>query len=255
MRAIVTGMTGTVAPALARALRGSGWEVVAWDRARVATDDDGAVRGFIERERPDWVCHIATGAPEWAERIARSCAAMGVRLLWAGSVSVFSERNQAPLTVEMAPDATDDYGRYKIECEARVRQANPGALVARLGWQIGDGPGSNTMLDYFHRRADAGNVRFGASRGWVASCAMLEDTAHAMAELMTRGERGVLHLEGNEAGMSLFEIASALAPEHGWEVSADEEPVRDNRMHDPRVRMAQVAERLGRGARGRAVTR
>lgn len=244
MRAIITGMNGTVAPALGSCLREQGLGVVPWDRASVPPDSERAVRSFIERERPMWVCHIATGAPEWAEWIARSCAGLGVRLLWTGSVSVFSERAAAPIPPDATPDATDDYGRYKTECERRVMASNHDAVVARLGWQIGSAPGSNNMVEYLCREAAKGALRI--SRRWIPSCALLSDTAAALVALMARAEGGVYHLEGNRAGLSLFDIARRInhAQQRGWTVEPLDEPVRDNRMDDPRVRMAQVGDRL-----------
>jgi len=244
VKAIVTGMNGTVAPALARRLREQGLEAVPWDRAKSPTDSERAVRAFIERERPMWVCHIATGALEWAEWISRACAELGPRLLWTGSVSVFSDRHTPPIPPEAEPDASDDYGRYKADCERRVLAANPGVIVARLGWQIGAAPGSNNMVDYLSREAEKGAIR--ASHRWVPSCAMLDDTASALVNLMARAEPGVFHLEGNTAGLSMFDLATRLnhAQRRGWTIEPTDEPNRDNRMHDHRVRMAQVKDRL-----------
>lgn len=244
MKAIITGMNGTVAPALARRVAEQGLEVVPWDRTREPIGSERAVRAFIERERPMWVCHVATGPIEWAEWIARACAPLGSRLLWTGSASVFSERTPAPIPPDAPADATDDYGRYKAECEQRILGANPDAVVARLGWQIGDAPGSNNMVDYFTREAEKGAIR--ASTRWVPSCAMLNDTAVALVALMARAEPGVFHLEGNSAGLSMFDLATRInhAQRRNWTIEPTDEPHRDNRMHDPRVRMAQVSDRL-----------
>lgn len=246
MRVLITGMNGTVAPALARRLEAGGSEIARWDRATMPNSSEGEVREALARSRPDWVCHVATGPSEWAEWIARSCAASGVRLLWTGSVSVFSESAKPPLTPSMPPDATDDYGRYKIECERRVRAACPSVVVARLGWQIGLTPGSNTMTDHLTREAVRGGGAIGASDRWIPSCAFLDDTAEALATLMQRGESGVYHVEGNSAGLSMFQIARGLAGLLGaaWRVTSIDLPNRDNRMRDERVSVGQVAARL-----------
>lgn len=246
MKVIVTGMNGTVAPALARRLMLEGAEIVTWDRGRDAPETEAAVREFISRYTPDWVCHVATGAPDWAEWIARTCAGSDVRLLWTGSVSVFGEKHRPPFTTAMEPDATDDYGRYKVECEKRVRAANPDAIVARLGWQIGDAPGSNTMTNYLTNLARENGGKVEASAAWIPSCAKLDDSAGAMAELMSRGKAGLYQLEGNQHGLSLFEIASGLKKKLGtaWEVVRADEPRRDNRMKDEQVRMGQVVDWL-----------
>lgn len=246
MRVIITGMKGTVAPALAARLRADGDEVIAWDRAADPPTDEAATRAFIERHAPAWVCHVATGDPTWAEWIARVCGERGIGLLWTGSVSVFGDRHRAPLGVELEPDATDDYGRYKIDCERRVMNANPRAIVARLGWQIGDAAGSNNMVDYLTKLAKENGGRVEVSRGWVPSTAMLGDSAEAMRNLMRRGVPGIYHLEGNSAGLSMYEIATRLKRKLGaeWDVVGTDAPVRDNRMVDERVVMGQVADRL-----------
>lgn len=243
--ALITGMNGAVAPALAAALRARGVRVTAWDRVATPPESEAAVRGHIERVRPDVVCHVATGAPEWASWIAGACAAGGVPLLWTGSVSVFGTRHTPPFGVDMEPDATDDYGRYKIECERRVREAFAGAIVARLGWQIGDAPGSNTMVEFLARNAAAKGGVIEASDAWTPSCALLRDSAAAMVWLIERGEGGVYHLEGNRDGLSFFEIASRLARRHGWSVTRTGTPAMDNRMRDDRVPMGQVKDGLG----------
>lgn len=152
----------------------------------------------------------------------------------------------APLTPATPPDAADDYGKYKIECERRILAALPTAIIARLGWQIADEPGSNTMTDFLHRAAIGNAGDLDVSTRWIPSCAFVDDTAEALWTLMRRGEPGLYHVEGNTAGLSLFDIASALARAKGfkWTVRPADEPVRDNRMHDDRLPVRQVEERL-----------
>lgn len=246
MPTLITGISGTVAPVLADELTRRGHRCIPWTRADTPIDSPDAVRAFIAQHDPDWICHIATGPPDWAGWIAECCADSGIGLLWAGSVSVFGDRHTPPFTIDMPPDATDDYGRYKIDCERRILAANPRAIVARLGWQIGPAPGSNTMTDYLARQAAAGAGRIEASRRWIPSCAMLGHSAAAMADLIERHQPGIYHLEGNRAGLSLFDIAARLAAARGeaWTIIPTDTPIRDNRMADPRITMGQVADAL-----------
>ncbi|MFM9959531.1 MAG: sugar nucleotide-binding protein [Phycisphaerales bacterium] len=246
MRYLLTGMNGTVAPALARMLRARGDEVIAWDRAAYPTDTEAAVMGFIGQTRPDWVCHIATGAPAWAQWIARACAAGGPKLLWTSTVSIYADATPAPLGVEAPALASDDYGKYKAETERLVREACPGALVPRLGWQIGSQPGSNTMTDFLFRTAKEKDGVIEASAAWIPSTAWLDDTADAMLRLMDTGATGPYQLEGNAAGMTFFDLATAIARRFNaaWRIVRTETPRMDRRMHDPRVTMGQVRERL-----------
>lgn len=243
MRWIITGMNGTVAPALAAALRERGDEVVAWNRAEVPVDDEQASRRFVDDVQPDGICHLAMGAPEWAAHMAAMCREKGLRFLFTSTVSVFGPDQQHPLTPQVEPAAADDYGAYKRECERQVLAANPDALVARLGWQIGTWTGSNTMLNHLAERAAQGPIE--ASRAWRPSSSFLPDTAAALVNLLDRDGAGVHHLEGNP-GWSFLEIAQGLnrVLGLGWEIVETDEPVFDNRRVDDRVRVAPLSERL-----------
>ncbi len=244
MRALVTGMNGTVAPALARRLRAGGHEVVAWDRAAVPPDDAQAVRGFVARTAPDWVLHVATGPAEWAEALAREAAAVGTAFLFTSTVSVFGAAQRGPFTPAHTPEPDDDYGRYKLDAEQRVTAAHPGALVARLAWQIGDEPGSNTLIDYLHRASLRGPVA--ASTRWTPALAWLDDTADAVAALMAGAPPGLYHLDGNP-GLNFYDVATRLRDTLGadWTVVPVDDPERNHRMTDPRVRVRPITSRLG----------
>lgn len=246
MKIIMTGMNGTVAPALADQLRADGYEVRAWSREEHPPESQSAVRSFLEQQSPGWVCHVATGDPRWAEWIAQHCSALGIRLLWTGSVSVFGPSAPAPISAHSIPDATDDYGRYKIECERLVLGACPDAIVARLGWQIGMRPGANTMTSFLTKAAAASDGQIEANRNWTPSCAFLPDTAEALAALLRAGMPGTYHVEGNTAGLSFFDLATGINRMlgAGWSVRPVDGEAQDNRMADSRVNVRQVASRL-----------
>jgi dTDP-4-dehydrorhamnose reductase len=248
MKAIVTGMNGTVAPVVAQRLAEGGHTVVSWDRSVVPTDDVEAVRGFIRDERPDCFFHIATGSPLWAEWIAIACAEQGVRFLFTGSVSVFSGAQQGPFPVDAVPEPDDEYGRYKLEVEQRVQRVNPEAIVARLGWQIGLVPGSNNMVDYLTRTSDS-EGKIEASRNWYPSCSFLPDTAEALLQLIERFPSGLYQLEGNP-GLSFYEIVTHLNRLHGgtWEVVPTEAPARNNLMLDERINVTPIVHWFEKGA-------
>ena len=241
MKIIITGINGTVAPVLAQRLRADGHTIVGWNRNDVPPDDRAAVARFLDSARPDAICHLATGSPEWAE----SLAASGSRMLYTGSVSVFSGEQRGPFGVDAEPRPSDDYGRYKLECERRILAANSGAVVARIGWQIGDSARSNNMVHYL-TRTNAEMAGIDASEKWVPSCSFLADTAAALVTLLCdRAATGLYHLEGNP-GLSFLEIANRLNERHGrsWNVRRAVEPAQDQRLIDPRVRFAPITSRL-----------
>jgi len=244
MKALITGLNGTVAPFLARHLLHDGHQVVGWDRAAVSPDDPGAVSEFIRREQPDWLFHLAMGSPLWAEQIARVCRELGIALLYTSTVSVYSGRQTGPFHLSARPEPDNDYGRYKFECEHRVQSACPDAQVVRLGWQIGSTPGSNNMIDYLHRQSlDHGRIE--ASARWYPACSFLQDTAESLYGVIRLHPPGLYQLDGNP-GLSFFDLASGLNALHGgpWKIVRTETPAFDNRMLDPRLEVTPITRRL-----------
>jgi len=244
MKFIITGMNGTVAPALASHLISKGHRIIAWDRNQVPVDDPEAYEAFIREQHPAWIIHMAMGSPDWAAGMARICKQEGIKFLYTGSVSAFDGGKSGPFPYDHALDATDDYGKYKAECERKVMAANPDAIIARLGWQIGDAPGSNNMIDFFTRtQAEKGKIE--ASTGWIPSCAFLVDTVEALHELIIKFPAGIYQLEGNP-GFNFYQIALGLNTLHGnkWMIVKKDEPARDNRMLEDRIKLAMLDKRI-----------
>ena len=243
MKALVTGMNGTVAPVLAQALAKTGYEIVPWDRALHPVDNPEAVRDFIRGEKPDVFCHAAMGSPEWAEWAARTCADDGISFLFTGSVSVYSASQSGPFTIRDIPLPDDDYGRYKLDCERRVQAAHPAAHLVRLGWQIGSAPGGNQMVEYLDR-ANRKRGQIDASTLWFPGCSFLSDTADSLVHIL-KLPPGLYHLDGNP-GLNFFEIASGLNRllGHPWKVVPVSGLVQNHRMLDPRVPVAPIARRF-----------
>jgi dTDP-4-dehydrorhamnose reductase len=240
MKAIITGMNGTVAPALAKHLTQAGHQVVSWNRFLVPIEDPDAIRGFIERERPDWFFHVATGSPRWAELAAQICAERSIRFLYTSSVSVYSAAQTGPFTVAVLPKPNDDYGRYKLLCEQLVQSANHEAIVARLGWQIGTAPGGNQMADYLERNFQTqGGIE--ASTRWQPACSFLEDTAAALSRLMQDLPAGLYLVDGNP-GLSFHEIVVGLDRLLGghWRITPVSIPEQNNRMIDERAAVGLI---------------
>ena len=245
MRALTTGLNGTVAPVVADALRSAGADVVAWDRGADPPSSAEAVDDVIGRVAPDWVVHVATGPETWAGWIAQACASQRRRLLFTSSASVFRPRPPGGPRIlpTDAPDATDEYGRYKQRAESLVLGAAPRALVPRLAWQIGPSPGTNTLDQHLDRmHAQHGAVE--ASRQWRPAVAWLSDTANALVELMVQNASGVVHLDGNP-GLSMLDLARALRAYLGtdWSIEPVDSPAEDLLLGGARA-FPSVTERL-----------
>ena len=233
-KVLLTGMNGTVAPVVAEELRGRGYETLAWDRGAASPDDRGAVERFIREVRPSALIHCAMGSPQWAENMARVCAEEGSAFLYVSSASVYGTQQQGPFKVDDAPEPSDDYGRYKLECEQRVRAANETARVVRIGWQIALRRGGNNMAEYLaQRQAEHGHIA--ASTEWFPACSFLDDTARGLADVLALPP-GFFLLDGNP-GWSFRDIAAALNTAMGglWDVRPSAEFRWNNRMIDERL--------------------
>lgn len=244
MKALVTGMNGTVAPALAQALAAAGYAIAPWNRALHPVDNPEAVRFFIECEKPDLFCHAAMGSPEWAGWAAQTCAEFRIPLLYISSVSVYSASQSGPFTPQDLPAPDDDYGRYKLACERRIQAAHPGAHLVRIGWQIGSAPGGNQMVDFL-ARTNRERGQIDASTRWFPGCSFLPDTAASLVHILLTLPPGLYHLDGNP-GLNFFEIATSLNRLLGqpWKVLPVEGLVQNHRMLDPRVPVAPLSRRF-----------
>jgi dTDP-4-dehydrorhamnose reductase len=256
VRILVTGLRGTVGRALHARLERDGQDVVGWDRAAVPIDHYDAMDRYIAGVAPQVVVNLAiasrpTGRPneswlvnhDWPSELAWSCRQHDIRFVHASTVMVFSPSAIGPFTVDATPDAAEGYGYEKRMAEARVFHQNPKATVVRLGWQIGEAPGSNNMLDFFERQVrERGHVA--ASSKWRPACSFLPDTADALARALV-APPGLYQLDANDRH-TFFEIASALSAHHGnrWRVVESGELEQDQRMIDPRLAIAPLSRRL-----------
>jgi dTDP-4-dehydrorhamnose reductase len=246
-RFLVTGMNGTVAPALASELRARGGTILPWDRREVPPEDDGAVERHVRETAPRALVHCGMGDPRWAEHMAACCGRMGVAFLFTSSVSVFGPHQRGPHGVDSVPEPRDGYGSYKLECERRVLAANPAARIVRLGWQISLRPGGNQMVEHFMRRqGEQGHVE--ASTAWFQACSFLEDTARVLADLLEGSSCGLHHLDGNP-GWDMHRLVRALNRAMGgaWDVRPTGDPRMNNLMRDDRMPSSSIEGRLRDG--------
>ncbi|MEZ0230374.1 MAG: sugar nucleotide-binding protein [Planctomycetota bacterium] len=245
--ALVTGLNGTVAPVLRAALEARGRACAGWDRRASSPDDPGAVRAHLDALDPAVVCHLALGAEAWAAELAAWCARRGRPFLFTSTAMVFHRDPDGPHRPGDERTARDEYGRYKIRCEDLVRAANPAAIVARIGWQIGETRGGNQMLENLAGRVARGEpIR--ASTKWIPATSFLVDTAETLRTLLEAGEGGTFHVDGNaETRWSFFEIVEGLRKRFGdssWRVEACEDYVHDQRLVDERVKVRAISRRL-----------
>ena len=212
MRILVTGAAGMSGAAVCRALRG-GHEVIAKGRAEVDVTDAAALWSCLERDRPDWVVHLAAltdvdrcqREPERAmavnttpvQTIASWCAENRGGLLLLSSIAVFDGRKASPYTEADAPSPANVYGESKWRAE-RIAAGVPRHLVVRTGWlfagDASDRKFVGRILDLARERdsLDVVSDRFG-SPTWV------ESLAAGIRRLLEEQTRGLVHLV-NEGG-------------------------------------------------------
>jgi dTDP-4-dehydrorhamnose reductase len=248
MKAILTGMNGTVAPCAGAPV--TVWKASMWSRGianKIAIEDPAAVRSFIEQQKPDWVCHMAMGSPVWAATMAKVCRENGMKFLFTGTCSVFDGSKPGPFPVDKKPDATDDYGRYKADCERQIVACKPGCVHRQAGLAdrrcAGIKQHDRFLLPHGQREG-----RVEVSNGVIHSNAFLVDTADALYRLLAHHAPDLYQLEGNP-GLTLYEIATRLNTLHRFDfpIVPLDEPRRDIRMIDDKITVGQLTDRLPGG--------
>ena len=254
---MITGANGTVGSALAAYWRDQGYTAVSWNRAQVPVNDDAGMFAFLRAAQPDVLFHLAIASQstglenegwivnrQWPRRLAQLTHELGIRMVFTSSVMVFTDDAKGPFSIDSVPDAQPgSYGHDKLMAEQDVLAANPNAVVARLGWQIGDAPGSNNMVDFLHKQmAEHGEIR--ASGRWYPACSFVRDTAVALTHL-AQSTPG-LYLVDSNTRWTFYEIISALNAlhSHPWRVVETADFVYDQRMMDERVPMPALDKRL-----------
>jgi len=233
MKWLITGLNGTLAPQVARVVRASGVEVIAWDRAKFDPESRSSRDAWLAANRPDAILHLATGSPAWAGAMARHAAERRLPFLYTSTAMVFHHDPDGPHGIDDPVNAQDDYGRSKIECEHAVRQGNAHAMIVRIGWQIdAEQPGNNMLLTLDQWQSRDG--RLSPSRRWKPACSFMADTSTALAALVRCPRPGIVHLDSNaEEGHSFARIVGALKrrfARDAWVLQPD-----DGYLHDQRL--------------------
>ncbi len=254
LKTLLTGSSGGLGTALTHHLQSQNIQTVPWNRALVPIDDEARIRTFLRETAPDILFHLATASQptgrenegwlvnvEWTTLLARLTAEMGIRFVFTSSIMVFTDDAKGPFTPDSLPDARAGYGYEKFVAEERTL-AYPNTVVARIGWQIGDAPGPNNMIGFFHDQSQHGSI--GASTRWYPATSFTTDTAAALLRL-AQGIPGRYLLDSNDK-WTFYEIATALNALHGnrWQITPNEAFIYDQRMLDPRAGMPSLKARL-----------
>jgi dTDP-4-dehydrorhamnose reductase len=244
MNILVTGAHGTLGRALCHYLKTAGHTVIRWDRNLIPPHREDLADAFLRELHPHALFHLAiasqpSGRPnegwqvnvEWPGTLAHLCARYGTRFILTSTTMVFTHHNPGPYDHESQPDADEGYGFEKFSAETRVFEANDEATIVRLGWQIGDGPGGNNMIDFFdsHMARD-GEIQ--ASVRWLPACSFIPDTCAMLADLLEKPS-GLYQFNSNQK-WNFYQIAVALNQRHGnmWRITPTDTYIHDQRMID-----------------------
>ncbi len=247
MKLLVTGLNGSLAPQLARAAAAAGHEILRWDRQQLPPDDAVAGQAWLEAQRPDAIAHLAMGSEAWAAQLAVHAARHQLPFVFTSTAMVFHHEPDGPHAADAPRNAQDDYGRYKIRCEDAVRQANPAAMVLRIGWQIDpEQAGNNMLMALDDWQARAGCVA--ASTAWTPACSFMADTAAALLALLQAPEPGLHHLDSNaDEGFSFAQIVAALKTRFAraqWQIRENTDYRHDQRLQGGGARLPPLSRRL-----------
>lgn len=242
---LVTGLNGRIAPFLKEALENMEVNVVPFDRSVTNIEDREAQISLIQQHSVDGVFHLATGSENWVGTLAGIAKKLNIPFLFTSTESVFEPSSIGPFTPDRLPDATGDYGRYKIACEKAALEANPDAIIARLGWQMFDTFDADNLLTHVRDMHDEKGFLY-ASTKWHPAVAYVRHTMQCLCDLMSAAVPGIFHVGGNENELTFYDIVTLINKKYKlqWDIREGDEPERDGRILDERVPCGLLSDSL-----------
>lgn len=184
--------------------------------------DAQAFAGLIRRRRPAVVFNLLRGEDaaglEAHAQVARLCAEMGCRYVYASSALVFEGHAPGLLLDESAtPCATTPYGAFKAACETLLQRDHPGGdwQILRFASIQGWSPWKPSRNEAFLTRVARGET-VDVSTGIVQNRMLDTDFARQVRDnaLLPRA-RGVMHLGTDDASEEL-DFLRRVADAFGW---------------------------------------
>jgi dTDP-4-dehydrorhamnose reductase len=211
---------------------------------------------FLEDTKPDLLIHLAALIHpsdknkdsmaincDWPAKLADLARVLSIKFLFTSTVMVYDGNTTGPYYPVTKPSASSGYGHEKLMAEELIRRVNPNAIIARLGWQIDEKTGSNSMVDFIAKEIrQMGHIK--ANVNWLPACSFLPDTIFSIVSLINNTP-GIYLLDSNRR-WSFYEICIALAKHLNlnWHIQMDSGIHHDQRMIDTRVNMPSLEKRL-----------
>ncbi|MFU8792770.1 MAG: sugar nucleotide-binding protein [Acholeplasmataceae bacterium] len=243
MNICITGMNGTIAPVVANHLATLGHTIIPLNRNYIDITKISEVKAFFQSVSPDWVLHFGLGALEWSEMLAMLTHELKIDYMYISTVMVFDGMTQqGPHHLKDIPNPKETYGHHKYQSEQAVMKANPKTTIVRLGWQIGDLPGSNQMINFLALEMAEKGVVSASTKAYPAS-SFLSDTAKAIADILDMPKD--LYMVDSNDGLSLAEIITYLKKIHPWiQLKTHDQEAWNNQMIDPRIKIRKFSQMM-----------
>jgi dTDP-4-dehydrorhamnose reductase len=227
---LITGATGALGKALARACEWRGIDYRLTDRSELPLGDEAAVRRALDEAGPwgvinaaGWVrvdeaevdpagCRAANATG--AVNLARACAQRGLPFTGFSSDLVFDGAKSGPYVESDAPHPLGVYGASKAEAEREIAALGGPFLMIRTAAFFSPYDARNFAAGVIRALDDDLEVR--AAEDLVVSPTYVPDLVEAVLDLMIDGETGVRHL-ANAGAVSWAEFARRIAAAAGFD--------------------------------------
>ena len=229
---LITGATGTLGRALARACRLRGLSYQLTTRRDLAIDEPASVAAAVARLRP-WAIVNAAGwvRVDDAEAartecfaanahgpglLAQACAQADIPFVTFSSDLVFDGSQAHPYREGDALRPLNVYGESKLAAERAVQAAGGRSLTIRTSAFFQEGDPHNFAAQVLSRLSRNEIVR--AADDLIVTPTYVPDLVHAALDLLIDGETGLWHL-ANQGGLSWFDFARRIAAAAGHATS------------------------------------
>lgn len=208
---LITGKTGTLGRAFARACAARGLRAVFTDRATLDVTCAASIARLLAQVKPWAVINAAAYVrvdeaeedeaacrkvnAEGAAALARACAAMGTRFVGFSSDLVFGGDLGRPYVETDLPGALNVYGRSKADAERRMLAENPAALVIRTAAFFSP----HDPYNFAHAAVAAARAgqAFRAARDLFVTPTYVPHLVDTALDLLIDGESGLWHLSNH----------------------------------------------------------